>query len=77
MARKMTNKDYDDENTNLKLYENGIKEFTDEAFYVMLRRFDNYKYEDMPSFYYKNNLTERLETLMIMFVSKKNDEKIE
>ena len=75
MARKMTNNDYDDENSNIKLYENGIKEFTDESFYVIVRRFDNYKVEDMPSFYYKNNLTGRLETLMIMFISKKNEKK--
>ena len=77
MERVMTNKDYKDEDDNLKFYENGIKEFTDESFYVIVRRFDNYKCEDLPSFYYKNNLTRRLETLMIMFVSKKNDEKIE
>ena len=77
MARKMTNKDYDDENSNIKLYENGDKEFTEQAFYVMLRRFDDYKVDDMPSFHYKNNLTKRLETLMIMFISKKNEKKTE
>ena len=77
MERVMTNKDYKDEDDNLKFYENGIKEFTDESFYVIVRRFNNYKCEDLPSFHYKNNLTKRLETLMIMFVSKKHDEKIE
>ena len=75
MERVMTNKDYKDEDDNLKFYENGIKEFTDEAFYVMVRRFDNYKCEDVPSFYYKNDLTRRLETLMITSISGKNEKK--